>query len=146
MVSTRALIFHMSIPCDKTFPLVEKNDLNTSTLVFDILIENINLGYIFWLVGTRVLTFDIRVLCGRPSCGYQKFDLVTLTLVFDLHVENFSLVYIFRIVWTRTLIFHASIPCDKTFPWVQYFLTLWPWPWCLTYLLKMLTLVISFEW
>ena len=38
--------------------------------------------------------------------------------------------------WTnigRAFIFHMCIPCDKTFPWVPKFLTLWPWPWRLTY-------------
>ena len=33
-------------------------------------------------------------------------------------------------IWTmnaRALIFHINIPCDKTFPWVPLFFTLWPW-------------------
>ena len=33
-------------------------------------------------------------------------------------------------VWTvsaRALIFHLSISCNKTFPWVPTFFTLWPW-------------------
>ena len=45
----------------------------------------------------------------------------------------------------RGLIFHMSIPCDKTFPWIQLFLTLWSWPESLTYFLKTLTLLITFE-
>ena len=44
-----------------------------------------------------------------------------------------------------TLIFHMSIPCDKNFPWVRLFLTLWPWPGSLTHYLKTLTLPITFE-
>jgi hypothetical protein len=47
---------------------------------------------------------------------------------------------------TGAFIFHMSVPCDKTFPWVPKKFTLWPWPWCLTYLLKTFTLAISFEW
>ena len=43
MVSTKALIFHMSDPFDMTFPLVPK-DL---TLVFDLLVENFNLAIFF---------------------------------------------------------------------------------------------------
>ena len=30
-----------------------------------------------------------------------------------------------------------SVHCDKIFPWVSTNLTLWPWPWCLTYLLNL---------
>jgi hypothetical protein len=55
-------------------------NLVTLTLVFDLIIEN--LDYIFLLVGTRALTF-------------QKLDLVTLTLVFDLVIKNFNFGYIF---------------------------------------------------
>ena len=69
----------------------------------------------------------------------NRFDLVTLTMVFDLLIENFIFEYIFWMVWTRTLIFDISIPCTIV-------LTLWPWPWCLTYLLKTTTLTIFFEW
>ena len=32
-------------------------------------------------------------------------------------------------IWTmnaRALIFHMNIPCDKTFPWITLFFTLWP--------------------
>jgi hypothetical protein len=35
------------------------------TLVFDLLIENFNLVYIFWLVGTRALTFHMSVPCDK---------------------------------------------------------------------------------
>jgi hypothetical protein len=48
LVSTRALIFHMSIPCDKTFLRVPTFCYPvTLTLVFDLLIGNFNLDYIF---------------------------------------------------------------------------------------------------
>ena len=36
------------------------------------------------------------------------------------------------------------IPCDKTFPWVPKLFTLWPWPWNLTYFLKIFNLGNSF--
>jgi hypothetical protein len=44
MVGSKSLVFYMSIPCDKTYPWIPK-DL-TSTLVFDVQIENFNLSYI----------------------------------------------------------------------------------------------------
>ena len=40
----------------------------------------------------------------------------------------------------------SILNCYKTFLWIPDILTLWPWPWCLTYLIKTLTLAISFEW
>ena len=58
---------------------------------------------------------------------------------------NFNLANNFWTVSARALIFHMSIPCDKTFPWIPLFFTLWPWPWSLTYFCKTLTLLITFE-
>ena len=40
--------------------------------------------------------------------------------------------------------FLLSIPCDKTFPWAPFFLTLWPWPWILTHFFKNFNLAINF--
>jgi hypothetical protein len=62
------------------------------------------------------------------------------------HIENFNLNYIFWMICSRILIFHMSVSSDKTFPWIPTDLTLWPWPWCLTYILKTLTMHIYFEW
>ena len=45
----------------------------------------------------------------------------------------------------RALILHKCIPCDKTFLSIPKVLTLWPWPWLLTYFWKNLTLAITFE-
>ena len=58
---------------------------------------------------------------------------------------NFNLDNNFWTVRARAFIFHMSISCDKTFPWVPLFFTMWPWPWSLTYFLKTLTLLIIFE-
>jgi hypothetical protein len=106
IVSARALIFYMSIPCDKTFPCVPKNFyLVTLTLVLEVLF---NFDYIFWLVGTRVWYCTWLFLVTRPFRGYKKYDLVTFTFVFDLLIKNFNLGYNFWIVSTRALIFHMS--------------------------------------
>ena len=45
----------------------------------------------------------------------------------------------------RALTFHLNIVSGKTFTWVPTFLTLWSWPWSVTYFLKSLTLLITFE-
>ena len=45
----------------------------------------------------------------------------------------------------RALLFHMTIPCDKIFPYVSLFFTLWLWPWSLTHFLKTLTLLITFK-
>jgi hypothetical protein len=74
----------------------------------------------------------------------KNFDLATL--VFGLLIKNFNIGHNFWMVCTRALIFQLSISCDKTFLWVPKVLTLWPWPWCLMCLLKMLSLAITFEW
>jgi hypothetical protein len=58
LVSTRGLIFHMSVLCDKTFPFC----IVTLTFVFDILVENI-----FWVVGTWALIFHMSVPCDDLS-------------------------------------------------------------------------------
>ena len=74
-----------------------------------------------------------------------NFDLVTLTLKFDLLLKNFNLGHIFQTRSDRAFILHMCIPCDKTFQMVPYYLTLWPWPWSLTYFWKTLTLAITFK-
>jgi hypothetical protein len=67
-------------------------------------------------------------------------------LSFRHSVWNFNLANNFWMVHTRALIFDMSVIYGKTFPWASNFLTMWPWPWCLTYLWKTLTLVITFKW
>jgi hypothetical protein len=66
--------------------------------------------------------------------------------VFLLFAKNFNLGYNFWMGSTRALIFHMNILCDNTFHGYKIFFYLWPWPRCLTYLFKTLTLAISFEW
>jgi hypothetical protein len=75
MVSTKILIFHMSI-----FMGTKIFDLLTLTLVFDLLIENVNLGYIFWLVGTRALTYCMSFPCAKTFLRVPKTWLCDLNL------------------------------------------------------------------
>jgi hypothetical protein len=65
IVSTRALIFHMSIPCHKTFPSVQKFDLVVLTLVLNLHFKNFNLGYNFWIVKNRALIFHLSIPCDK---------------------------------------------------------------------------------
>jgi hypothetical protein len=76
-------------------------DLVTLTLLLDLLIENFNLGYIFWLVGIRALTFQMSVPCDKTYPWVWKVDLLTFVLVFDLLIKNFNLGYNFCMASTR---------------------------------------------
>jgi hypothetical protein len=145
MVSTRALIFHMSVSCDKTFPWLQKS------LTFwpwpwclSYLLKTLTLAIFFLLVSTRTLIFHMSVSSDKTFQWVQVY--LTLTFVFNLHIENFNLAYIFWIVCSRIWIFHMNVCCDKSFQWVPTGLTLWTWPLHLTYLLKTLILAVSFEW
>ena len=137
-MSARALIFHMNIPSDKNVPWVPSfftlwlwtwslfHFLKTLTLLITLKQCVLELWYFTWI-------FPVI----RPFRGYHYFDPVTLTLEFDPFFENLNLAYNFWTVSARVFIFHLSIPCDKTFPWVPFFLTLWPWPLNLTYCWKL---------
>ena len=76
--------------------------------------------------------------------GAIIFYPVTLTLEFDPFLKNFNLANNFWTVSPRALIFHMSILCDKTFPLVPLFFTLWPWTWSMTHFFKTLTLLNNF--
>ena len=81
----RAFIFHMYIPCDKTFPQVLTfldSDLNREVWPT---FKTVNLGHSFPTPEEIGLSFFIcTFLVTRPFHRYQSFDLVTLTLRFDL--------------------------------------------------------------
>ena len=80
------------------------------------------------------------------------FSILRWVRTFTYPVSNFTIAknfnhgYNFWMVGITTLILHMSVHCDKIFPMIPTNLTLWPWPWCLTYLSKTLKLDISFEW
>ena len=116
----------MSIPCDKAFPSVP--NFFTLTVTFDLHFKK------HWTVRDRAFIFHMCIPCYKPFSSVQNF--VTLAVIFDLHFENFDLKNYFETVRYRAFIFHMRIPCDMTIPLVPYFLTLWPWPLPLTYILK----------
>ena len=72
------------------------------------------------------------------SIDTKIIDLVTLTFEFDLLLKNFNIGNNFWMVSDRAFIFHIYIyiPCDKTFPLIPKFLTLWLGPLRLTYFKK----------
>ena len=98
-----------------------------------------------WTITYRAFIYHMCIPCDKTFLSVHIFDLVTLTVTFDVHFENFNLVHYFWTVIDMAFIFHMCIPCDNTFPAVPKILTLWPWPWPLTYILKSLTLIITFE-
>ena len=115
------------------------------TLSFCPPLGNFNLVYNFWTVSARALIFYLSIPCDKTF----PWEQLVLPCDLDLGVGPcFVSLNLANNLWTasdRALIFHISIPCDKTFPWVPLFFTLWPWPWILTYFLKTLTLLITFE-
>ena len=127
--------FHYFLPCDLdlgVWPILKK----------------INLAYNIWTVSARALIFPISIPCDETFPWVPLFFTLwpwLWSLTNFLKTLNFKLAISFWKMSARALIFHMSIPCDKTFPWVPLFFTLWPWLWSLTYFLKTLTLLITFE-
>ena len=109
-MSARDLIFHMNIPCDKTFPWVPLFFFPvTLNLVFDPY-YNLATCNNFWTLSDRLLVINL------------------LTLTFD-HFLKIDIGLNFWKINIRALnILHISIFCDKIFLLVSRYLSLWPWP------------------
>ena len=117
-VSTRALIFHMNITCDKTFllkplfltlwswPWSLTDFLKTLTLL---------ITFEQWVLE---LIFNMSILCDK------NFPWVPTVLTLWPWPLSWPICWNFKIIlannfWTvstRALIFHMSISCAKTFP------------------------------
>ena len=82
---------------------------------------------------------------ARPFCWYQDFWLRDLDLDLTFFWKKLNLGHNFWTKRDRAFIFHMWISYGKTFLSIPKFLTLWPWPWLLTYFWKNLTLAITFE-
>jgi hypothetical protein len=123
LISTKALTFHMSVSCDKTFLLVPTNMTFWPWCLNLLKTLTLAITFEWYILGLWYFTWVFLVI--KPYHGYKRFDLVTLTLVFKPLIDNFNLGYNFWMVhvYTRALIFHMSIPCDKTLPWLQ---KVWP--------------------
>ena len=97
----RAVIFHMYVPCDKTFPLVP--NYLTLTVTFDLYLENFNFAYNlccntydfhilhvcckFWEVLTIYISknfLTMRLLNCRPGASF------CVSLTQSLLLDNFS--------------------------------------------------------
>ena len=118
----------------------------TLTLTFDLLLKKHNLGYNFWTKRDKAFILHMLVPFDKTFLSVpKKFDLVTLTLTFDLLLKKLNLGYNFWTKRDKAFIVQVCIPCGKTFLSIPKILTLWPWPWLLTYFWKNLTLAITFE-
>ena len=86
--------------------------------------------YSFWESCTCISSPDqyskVRFLCPHDwrSGGHIVFVLSVIPS-FCPPLWNFNLANNFWTVSARALIFHMNISCDKTFPWVPLFFTLW---------------------
>ena len=101
---------------------------------------NLTLVITFQPIEIRLSYYTCWFLVTRPFCPYPKIWPVTLTLTFDLLLKKLNLGYN---IWTKrdkASILHMFVPFDKTFLSIPKYLTLWPWPWLLTYFWKKLNL------
>ena len=106
----------MSIPSDKTFPLVPKLltlwPLSWSLTYF--------LKTLTWTVSARAFIFHMSIPWDKKRPGIPIiFTRVTMTLEFDLLFENFNIANNFWIVKARALVFQMHTCCGKTFPWLS---------------------------
>ena len=118
-VSTRALIFHMTIPCDKTSTWVPLF-LYPVTLTLDLthVLKTLTLLITFELWMLDLWYFTGVFLVIRSFRGYHYFLPCYLGLGEWPFFENVNLSYNLCTMSARAFVFHMSIPCDKTFTWV----------------------------
>ena len=101
---------------------------------------NLTLSITFQPKEIRLSYYTCEFLVTRPFCLYQKFWPCDLNLDFwHIFEKKLNLCYNF---WTRrngAFILKVCISCGKTFLSVPKVLTLWLWPWLLTFFWKNLT-------
>jgi hypothetical protein len=138
----------MHVPCDKTFLWVPKSlTLWPWPWCLIYLLKTLTLAISFEWFALGLWHYTWISLVTRPFHEYKFFYLLTLTLVFvclTYLLKNNLGYMIFWMVSTMALAYHINnIPYDKTFLWVP---KIWPWPWCLTYLLRTLNFALLFEY
>ena len=128
-MNARALIFYMSIPCDNACPWVPNFfTMCPWTWIFKTL--TLQIAFEQWVLRPFKLIFFVT----RTFWKYQMF----LPCRRDLANSFWS-------VSARALIFHMGIPCDKIFPCIPTFFTLWHWTRSFAYFLNKLSMLITWQ-
>ena len=162
------IIWFFFVTCNNYIPLDGIQGYLVFYLSVDACVATIfYLGHNFWTIKERDFIFAslslwnpfIRPFSSSKDTTIQNLDYnprkrslvgyIGITLSVRLSVcpsvqNNLNLDHNFLSKGDRALILHKCIPCDKTFLSIPKFLTLWPWPWLLTYFWKNLTLAIAF--
>ena len=108
-VSARAVIFHMSIPCNKTFPWVRT--FVTLTLEFDLFSENLILANYCSTVSVRIFYISHDVPCEKILLFVllKPFDLDMWHIFWKLNIIHNKMINI------KAFILHMNFSCDKIF-------------------------------
>jgi hypothetical protein len=122
MCSTKALIFHMSIPLDINFLLVPKLltlvlDWSLWTLLWPI--KYINLGHKFRMINTRAIP-DYFLW---PFRYFQTFDLLTLVLASSIKTLSLT-------ITVNRFVLHVHVTCTDLRLIVHIWILLVPRPFC----------------
>ena len=135
-MSARLFIFHMSIPCDETFPWVP--------LFFTLWPGHLThflktyLANNFWTVSARAVIFHMIIPCDKTFPWVLLFCLMWLwPWCLSFYLANNLYKVSFDISHEHSL--WEDLSGNTTL------LTLWPWPWSLTWFFLDLTLLITFK-
>ena len=128
---------------NQTLKTLSYTKIITIYCLFDKLIcmhSDILLAYI------KVYLLDpVFFMSPRSKIGGHIVFVLSVILSFCPPLLNVNLANNFWTVSARALIFHINNSCDKTFPWVPLFFTLWPWPCSWTHFFENFNLLITFE-
>ena len=134
-----AFIFHVCIPCGKTFLSVPKNLTLWPWPWLYLLLKKITLALTFEQKEIRLSYYAWIFLVARLFCLYQNFYPVILSSKVDLLLIKVNIGINFWTKRDRVFILHIDIPYCKTFLTIPtYFFIPWPWPPTLTYFWKKL--------
>jgi hypothetical protein len=90
------------------------NKFDHVTLVFDPLIENFNLGYIFWIVSTRTSIFHMSIPCENILDTVTVWPTLKMNLGLNFWVAKIWLRYLTWVyIMTKAFCrYHKFLPCD----------------------------------